>query len=48
MHGTGALNSMNVLARRFDHHLEGRHFDVVELLDTVGSESRRWRSGDAF
>jgi acyl-CoA synthetase (AMP-forming)/AMP-acid ligase II len=51
MHGTGSFNSMNVLILAGSIvTLEGRHFDVVELLDTVAREQVRTMSivGDAF
>jgi acyl-CoA synthetase (AMP-forming)/AMP-acid ligase II len=51
MHGTGSFNSMNVLILAGSIvTLEGRHFDVVELLDTVARERVRTMSivGDAF
>jgi 3-oxocholest-4-en-26-oate---CoA ligase len=51
MHGTGAFNAMNVLALAGSIvTLEGRHFDPVELLDTVQRERVNSLSivGDAF
>ena len=51
MHGTGAFNSMNVLLLAGSIvTLEGRHFDVVELLDTVVRERVTTMAivGDAF
>jgi acyl-CoA synthetase (AMP-forming)/AMP-acid ligase II len=51
MHGTGAFNAMNVLMLAGSIvTLEGRHFDVVELLDTVVRERVTTMAivGDAF
>jgi acyl-CoA synthetase (AMP-forming)/AMP-acid ligase II len=51
MHGTGAFNSINVLMLAGSIvTVLGRHFDVVELLDTVVREDVRTMSivGDAF
>jgi 3-oxocholest-4-en-26-oate---CoA ligase len=51
MHGTGAFNAMNVLMLAGSIvTLEGRHFDVVELLDTIARERVTTMAivGDAF
>jgi acyl-CoA synthetase (AMP-forming)/AMP-acid ligase II len=51
MHGTGAFNSMNILMLAGSViTLEGRRFDVVELLDTVERDRINSLSivGDAF
>jgi fatty-acyl-CoA synthase len=51
MHGTGAFNAMNVMMLAGSIvTLEGRHFDPVELLDTVARERVTSMSivGDAF
>ncbi len=51
MHGTGLFNAMsNLMVGGSVHTLEGRHFDAVELLDTVQSHAINSMSivGDAF
>jgi acyl-CoA synthetase (AMP-forming)/AMP-acid ligase II len=51
MHGTGAFNAMNVLMLAGSIvTLEGRHFDVVELLDNIVRERVTTMAivGDAF
>jgi acyl-CoA synthetase (AMP-forming)/AMP-acid ligase II len=51
MHGTGAFNALNILFLGGSIvTLEGRHFDAVELLDTVERERVNSLSivGDAF
>jgi 3-oxocholest-4-en-26-oate---CoA ligase len=51
MHGTGAFNAFNILMLGGSIvTLEGRHFDVVELLDTIQRERVNSLSivGDAF
>ena len=51
MHGTGLFNAFsNLMVAGSVHTLAGRHFDVVELLDTVQASSINSMSivGDAF
>jgi acyl-CoA synthetase (AMP-forming)/AMP-acid ligase II len=51
MHGTGLFNAMsNLMVGGSVHTLVGRHFDVVELLDTVQDRKINSMSivGDAF
>ena len=51
MHGTGMFNAVsNLMVGGSVHSLEGRHFDVVELLDTVDHKRINSMSivGDAF